>query len=264
VSSLLVLTAIDAEAHALGRFLGLPAVPRAAFAHYRHDILEVAAVGIRATALGERLPRCRPATLVISAGVCGALAPTLEQGDLVVPEAVLDARGACWATATLAGLPRRGTLLWTDAIASDAATKSRLWLETGALAIDMESGTIMNWAQAHGVPAAVVRGVSDTAREAVPSDLAGVIGQDGRTRPLLVVHAALARPSSLRDAMTLRRGMQAAVASVSRALTVLASQTGSTVGPRPLLTDGMPLAADSHSSPPATPDAPLTAPEPSS
>jgi adenosylhomocysteine nucleosidase len=222
VKHLLVLTAVEPEARALARHLGLVAVSGSIFPHYRAGGIEVAAVGLRAALLAERMRGCPPPSLVISAGVCGALAPVLTQGDLVIPEAVLDTRGTRWVTADIAGLTRRGTLFSTEAIAGDAATKSRLWLDTGALAVDMESAAILAWAGALGVPAAVVRGVSDTATEAVPSDLVALIGQDGRIRPLLVVHAALARPSAVADAFVLGRALQAALASVAAALGRLA------------------------------------------
>jgi nucleoside phosphorylase len=116
--------------------------------------------------------------------------------------------------------------LSTDCVAADAATKSRLWLETGALAVDMESSAILAWARTEGVPAAVIRGVSDTATAAVPADLAAVIGTDGRTRSLLVVHAALMRPAALADVLSLGRGLHAALASVAGAIARLARPTG--------------------------------------
>ena len=226
---LLVLTAVDAEARTLARHLGLPAVTGSAFPHYRHGILEVAAVGVRAARLAERAACCRAPSLVISSGVCGALAPGLAQGDLVVPETVIDAEGMMWPTSELAAFTRRGALLCADAIADSAAKKSRLWIETGAMAVDIESAPILAWARAQGLDAAVVRGVSDTASEAVPQDLAAVVGDDGRTRPMRAVHAALARPGALADALALRRGMQTALAAVAAALGAIARRT---VAPR--------------------------------
>ena len=220
--ALLVLTALDAETRTLARHLGLAAVGGTAFPHFRDGVLEIAAVGVRAALLPERLARCRPAAFVVSAGVCGALSPALSQGDLVVPETVIDRRGAQWTTAKIAGLDRVGSLLSTEAIVEDAAAKARLWLETGALAVDLESGPILAWAFGRGLPAVVVRGVSDTATDTVPADLAAVVGHDGRTRPMRAVHAALARPSALADALALRRGLQAALTSVAGALGAMA------------------------------------------
>jgi len=109
VTGLLVLTALDAEARALARLLGLSPVPGAAFSHYRGGALELAAVAPRAACLDARAASFRPPALVMSAGVCGALSPTLRSGDLVIPETVIDGRGGVWLTADVYGLIRRGT-----------------------------------------------------------------------------------------------------------------------------------------------------------
>jgi len=222
VTGLLVLTALAAEARTLARHLGLSALPHAEFPHYRGGAIEVATVGLRAARLADRAAGFRPCSLVVSAGVCGALSPGLTWGDLVVPESVIDARGALWRTADVPGLRRRGALLAIDEVAATPAVKAKLWLDSGAAAADMESGMIMAWARTRGLDAVVVRGVSDTAKETVPADLAAAVSEDGRTRPLRAMQAALARPSALADALALRRGVQAALASVAPALATTA------------------------------------------
>ena len=79
------------------------------------------------------------------------------------PETVLGPDGRRHATAALTGLSRHGTLLTTDHVLEDGAAKSRLWLETGALAVDMESAEILTWAAERGARGVVLRGVSDAA-----------------------------------------------------------------------------------------------------
>ena len=86
----------------------------------------------------------------------------------------------------------------------------------------MESATIVAWARAQGLAAAVVRGVSDTADHGVPADLAAAVGEDGRVRSVAAVRAALTRRGALRDALALRRGTNAALASVAGALARIA------------------------------------------
>jgi adenosylhomocysteine nucleosidase len=215
---LLILTAIDLEARALARHLGLPSVPGAAWAHFRAGAIEVACVGLHAAALPARASAFQPATLVISAGACGALAPELAEGALVVPEAVVTDDGRRLATAPLRGLDARGTLLDVTRVVSSGADKARLFMESGALACDMESAAILSWAAARNLPAAVIRGVSDTASAGVPADLAAAVGDDGRVRTVTAVRAALSRRGALRDALALRRGTNAALAAVAGAL----------------------------------------------
>jgi adenosylhomocysteine nucleosidase len=220
VTRLLVLTGVELEARHLARHLGL--VPASEGARFTGGVLEVVAVGIGASQLAQRLSATVSPSLVISAGVCGALAPGLGVGALVVPEAVLGPDGQRQPTAAVAGAQRSGTLLTTDRVLEDAAAKSRLWLETGAVAVDMESSAILNWAAARGVPGLVVRAVSDPAGRGVPGDLARAVGHDGRVRPVRAVAAMLARPRALADAVALRAATAAALKTVAAALGGLA------------------------------------------
>jgi adenosylhomocysteine nucleosidase len=220
VTRLLVLTALDVEARGLARHLGLASADPA-LARFVGAGIEIVAVGVGAGHLARRLAPPAPSTFVVSAGACGALAPELTVGALVVPEAVVVPGGGRHPTTAVAGLTRRGTLLSTDRVIEDAAAKSRLWLETGALAVDMESAAILAWAAAHGAGAVVVRGVSDAAGRGVPADLARVVRDDGRVRPLRAVSAVLQRPGALADAMALRAGTAAALKTVAVALAKL-------------------------------------------
>ena len=183
MTRVVVLTAVDVEARGLARHLGLARVAGATHPHFRAGALELVCVGPGAGHLDARVGGLERPALLVSAAACGALAPHLEEGELVVPEAVLDAAGARHATAEVPGLRRRGTLL--------------------------------------GV-AAVVRAVSDPASRGVPPDLAALVEPDGRVRTAHAVRVALARPRALADALALRSGTHAALRSVARALARLA------------------------------------------
>ena len=174
-------------------------------------------MGPRAAQLGER-SGWRAPTLVISAGACGALAPDLAVGSLVVPEAVIGPNGARLAAAAAAPLARAGTLLTVADVVHTPSDKARLWIETGALAVDTESSLILEWAQARGVPAAVIRGISDAAASGVPPDLAAVVEPGGRVSRGQALRAMLARPGALADAIALGRGTGAALRAVAAGL----------------------------------------------
>jgi len=222
VTRVLVVTAVELETRGLARQLGLERVGGSAWPHFRGGAVELLCAGPRAAHLDARAAGSAP-TLVVSAGVCGALAPDLAEGDLVVPEAVVaGAVGVRHATAALPGLRRAGTLLTVDAVVSTAELKARLWMETGALACDMESVAIVEWARARGLPAAVVRGVSDKSSRGVPPDLAAVVEPDGRVRTTRAVRVVLSRPRAIAEAMMLRSGTQAALKSVAAALGTVA------------------------------------------
>jgi hypothetical protein len=217
VSSILLLTAVDVEARGLARHLGLKAVAGSPWPHYLGGVLEVVCVGPRAAQLGARA-RWRPPTLVVSAGTCGALAPDLEVGGLIVPEAVLGPNGARLPAVPAPPLARAGTLLTLADVVHTPSDKARLWIETGAVAVDTESFVILDWARTSGVPAAVIRGVSDAAGSGVPADLAAVVEPGGRVSRGHALRAMLARPGALADAIALGRGTGVALKTVAAAL----------------------------------------------
>lgn len=221
MTRVLVVTAVELETRGLARQLGLERVAGSAWPHFRGGALELLCAGPRAAHLDARASGAAP-SLIVSAGVCGALAPDLAEGDLVVPEAVVGAGAVRHATAALPGLRRAGTLVTVEAVVSTAELKTRLWMETGALACDMESVPIVEWCRARGLLAAVVRGVSDTSSRGVSPDLAAVVEPDGRVRTTRAVRVVLSRPGAIAEAMTLRSGTQAALKSVAAALATIA------------------------------------------
>lgn len=222
MTRVLVVTAVDLETRGLARHLGLDRVAGSAWPHFRGGALELVCAGPRAAHLEARVGGAAPASLVISAGVCGALAPDLVEGDLVVPEVVVSSRAVRHATAVLPRLRRAGTLVTVDRVVGTAEMKARLWVETGALACDMESAPILEWAAARGLAAAAVRGVSDTASRGVSPDLAAVVEPDGRVRTTRAIRVVLSRPRAIPEAMMLRSGTNAALKAVAAALGTVA------------------------------------------
>ena len=230
----LVLTALDLEARGLARHLGLGLVSCSRWAQFRAGSTEIVAVGIGAGHLEARCGSVAKPDLVISAGVCGGLAPSLPPGALVIPEAVLAPDGARRATAVLPGLERRGTLVSTREMVTTPAAKARLHLTAGALAVDMESAEILDWAGARGWPAVIVRAVADPADRSLPHDLASAVDEDGRLHPLRAVRAALARPRAIPAALALRSGTEAALRNVAHVLAqIVAGPPGAGTTPRP-------------------------------
>ena len=227
----LILTAVELEAHALARVLELAPMPGLPFAAFGSGSTRVAAVGLRAGLLTSRWPslvdglRDPP---IVSAGVCGGLDPALGRGALAVPERVIDPDGAHVRVtpsahrAAVASAPSAATGLLATArdVMATADAKAALRERTGAVAVDMESSIILGAAADAGLASLVVRGVSDTAGEALPPELIGLVTADGRLR--VAGAAALAvRPTVLPRALALRRATASALQSVGRLLAAL-------------------------------------------
>ncbi len=176
------------------------------------------------------------ATALVSFGLAGGLSPKAMPGTLLVPQAVRVGGGGI---ATDIGLSTAlggftcDVLLAGEAVAATSEEKARLWRETGADAVDLESGAVARAAAAAGVPFAVLRAVCDPAWRDLPQaalvalDEGGVIG-------LRRVLASLARnPSQLgtllvlaRDAARARRALRQHMARVRPALAIWPDRPG--------------------------------------
>jgi nucleoside phosphorylase len=200
----LVLTAMPEE---LGAFGGRP-LPAG---------VVVAATGDgprrAARAASDLCARHRP-SLVVGAGVAGALTPDLGVGDLVVAHRVLDAGGEAPApfaplVARAAAKPgaRRGTLLSVERPLTSAAEKAAWAARVGPppAAVDMESAAWARAASAAGVPFVIIRVVSDAAHDELPGYLSECMDADGGIRRSAVALRALAKPSTIPVLLAMRR-----------------------------------------------------------
>jgi hopanoid-associated phosphorylase len=147
---------------------------------------------------------------VISFGVAGGLCPTLKSGDVVVATEVVagDSRwlaGLAMSEELIAGtgLGRsrvvQGGLVGVEQLVAAQAGKAALHLETGAVAVDMESHIAAAYAAEAGLPFAALRVVSDPAGRALPALAVDAVKPNGAIDLRKVLRGVARNPLSLRE-----------------------------------------------------------------
>ncbi len=181
-----------------GFVVGLAAEARVA-ARFGYPVQVGGGTPAGATEAARRLVE-QGADALVSFGLAGGLDPTLKPGTIIIPTSVLS-EGRSYATDPLlagrfGGLTGHCLLAGT-AIAADAATKSRLHSETRAHAIDLESGSVARFAEARGLPFAVVRAICDPAERSLPPAALLALDPNGGIAPIRVLLSLLRQPGQI-------------------------------------------------------------------
>lgn len=157
----------------------------------------------KAKRLAEDLLAAGAAGLV-SFGIAGGLAPMLRPGALVIATGVATggrilAADPAWLLQLLERLPGAfsGLVRGESEIAATPERKSRLYAETGALVVDLESAAVAEACRAAGKPFAVIRAVADPAGRRLPSLALDALDAEGRPLAMKVAAGLLRRPFEL-------------------------------------------------------------------
>src|SRR6185437_4650912 len=184
-----------------------------------------------ATALKDAI--ARGASGVISFGVAGGLAPKLAAGDWIVASHVrtdtdLIATDQAWAKTLLNAIPNaiHAEIVGIDTLLDDPAEKARVHVETGAVAVDMESHVAAKIALEHRIPFAACRIIIDAAHRRLPPAAAVGLRPDGTPDLLAVCRSVLQNPRQLPD--LIRTALDARIA--QRALRLGRKHLGAGLG----------------------------------
>ena len=130
---------------------------------------------------------------VVTGGFTGGLNPALGLSDLIW-DADPGFPVMTWLE-TSGG--RRGRFLCRSTIAVTAEAKTALRRETGADAVEMESGVLRDLCHQRGIPSATFRVISDTAATDMPLDFNRVTTPDLRLSPWRLAREILLHPGSI-------------------------------------------------------------------
>ncbi len=164
-------------------------------------------------AIDPVLDRLGPA-LVLTCGFAGGLNPALRRSTVL-----LDADpGFPLVTALTAAGAVPARLVCRDRVAVTAGEKQRLREETGADAVEMESGVIREFCRRRGITAATLRVISDEAGEDLPVDFNALMTPGGGLNFVGLAAELLRAPDKIRNLLRLRRHTLEAAVALARVL----------------------------------------------
>jgi len=147
------------------------------------------------------------ANRLISWGCAAALVDYLTPGDLILAENLIDKNQqilACdsnWLSHTRETLKHlslfQEPLVESQHIIGTAEGKQRLYIETQAIAVDMESAAIARIAKQHHCPFLLVRSIADTANMNLPQAIYHAMNAEGRVDISKLLLFILKKPSEI-------------------------------------------------------------------
>jgi hopanoid-associated phosphorylase len=141
---------------------------------------------------------------IISFGVAGGLAPQLRPGTCVIGSAILSGSNRIptnkmWSQKLLQTFPDAvsGMLLGVSAPICDPRDKRALHVNTGAIAVDMESHVVATVGAAHGLPVVAMRVITDPAERALPASAVAAMRPNGTSNIVAMIRSVLMRPREI-------------------------------------------------------------------
>jgi adenosylhomocysteine nucleosidase len=185
------------------------------------------------------------ATALASWGMAGGLNPGLAAGTIFLPSEVISPDGVSVSTtrhwrerlgfALATQLPlTQGKLLTSLKAVGSLAEKAKLFRETGAAAVDMESLAIAEVARTHQLPFIAVRVIVDSAADALPHAVTAAADSEGHLQIWRLIGALARTPAELAPLIRLARRYRAANRSLAAVARVgsMAPYAFSAVGER--------------------------------
>ena len=187
------------------------------------------------SALKEVLSRTVPA-LVLSIGYAGGLDLRLKVGDLVVADKVLEIDQAATFSKSYLVNPQqselfesltsqkkimtyKGTLLTVNQVISDSSAKQELGFSHNALAVDMETSSLIAHAIGKNIPFASVRAISDTMEQSL-INTSSFVDNEGKVSKSKAGWYVATHPHVIKNLISLRSQSQKATSNLTEVLGV--------------------------------------------
>jgi adenosylhomocysteine nucleosidase len=177
-------------------------------------------IGTQAAArTSERILDTTPVHHLVVVGIAGGIGPSVDIGDLVVPDLVIDlSTGAEYRPTVLSGEETRGTLATSDELLIDQAEIARLEGQ-GVIAVDMETAAIAAVCERRQCPWSVFRAISDRADDgSIDPVIFGLATPDGSPNLPALIRFVLTNPKRVPELALLGRGLRLATHTAASAV----------------------------------------------
>lgn len=159
-------------------------------------------------------------TAIVSFGTAGGLDPSLQPGQLIIPDQILDEKKNIFLTDISlkkimeqkfkSHLPiMNRAILQTDHIITSILHKKNLFSQYEAAAVDMESVSIAAAAKNAALPFAAARVIFDTATMCLPHWLPHVLNDNGSLQKMKFIKQAILHPDTWGSLFNLYRNFAA-------------------------------------------------------
>jgi adenosylhomocysteine nucleosidase len=165
-------------------------------------------IGTRAAAgKAEMILDATPIDHLVVVGIAGGIGPSVDIGDLVVPELVIDLSTRLeYRPSILGSTEVRGKLVTSDEAPIDLAEVARLERQ-GVIAVDMETAAIAAVCERRRCPWSVFRAISDRADDgSTDAAVFGLAGPDGEADLPAVLRFVFTNPKRIPQLARLARG----------------------------------------------------------
>jgi adenosylhomocysteine nucleosidase len=163
---------------------------------------------------------------LISWGVAGALEPSLNSGDIVFAETIINQDKTYptsddWKNKLLDHFSKTDFKILNANIASSleicatATDKNRLLNKTGAIAVDMESAAIADIAIKHELDFLVIRAIADEANTSIPEAVLKFTDNLGKPEIFNFVSSCISKPTQIREITKLAKSYKIALNTLS-------------------------------------------------
>jgi len=171
------------------------------------------------------------ATGIVSFGIAGALAPLLQPGDVIVATHVVHGEAHYrtdprWSEIMREKLPGAHSVVLAghDQIVSNVYGKRRLFAETGAHAVDMESHVAARLAWRLRIPFVALRTISDPSVKGLPPAALEPLSESGKPKLRRILASVAGDFGQIGDLIATGRESSRAFAALTRARKALGVQ----------------------------------------